>query len=165
MLDQYGRVYRLLKHFDGKKYKRGRCHLRPWLSFFHTTTMSLCNQHNGLRTTAKNLRKYKRKVEDIRINALTTAQQNEITATEGTERRKFCAFTNPLKNMSENVGRRESAWRKNVVLPDCIQTAEGIIQPACSDNEDKKMWTANTQLGNDIQSNQYVEDICVYDYT
>lgn len=46
---------------------------------------------------------------------------------------------NLLENISGNLGRRESASTQNVMLHDCIQTAEGISQPASSDKEDTKM--------------------------
>jgi len=67
--------------------------------------MSLCNhQYNGLRTTAKNLRKPKRDVEVLRVSSLNTAQQNEITASEGTKQGNVCVYMNLLKNISGNVG-------------------------------------------------------------
>jgi len=111
------------------------------------------HQWNGLRTTAKNLRKPKREVEDLRTNTLNTAKQNEITATEGIKQGNVCVYMNLLKNISGNLRQREYASTKNVLLRYCIYTAEGTRQPACSDNEDTKMWTANTELGNDTQSN------------
>ena len=102
--------------------------------------MKLCSrQYNGLWTTAKNLQKPNRVVEDLKINTLNTAQQNDITATDGTKQGNVCPYMNLFKNISGSLGQRESASTKNVVLSDCIQTAEGINQPAFSDNEDTKM--------------------------
>jgi len=55
--------------------------------------MSLCNhQYNGLRTTAKNLRKPKTEVEYLRISILKTVQQNRITAIEGIKQENVYAY-------------------------------------------------------------------------